>query len=89
MTRKTKIGVVHFAPGEIEPLFVAAREVPKVIVGISIKTLSNWRCQKRGPPWHMVQGSPYYNWAELKLFFSQGRVETLSDPERVLEEVET
>ena len=79
MTRKTKIGVVHFAPGEIEPLFVAARDVPKLIIGLSAKTLSNWRSEKRGPVFHMVGGTPYYAWGELKAFFSAGRVETFRE----------
>ena len=78
MTRKSTIGIVHFPPGELEPLFIAARDVPKVIVGLSAKTLSNWRCQKIGPAYHMVNGVPYYKWQELKGFFSAGRVETFN-----------
>lgn len=70
--------VVEFPPGEIEPLFVAARDVPKVIIGISKSTLGNWRCAKKGPAYHMVNGTPYYNWQELKDYFSTGRVETFN-----------
>ena len=73
---KQEIKVIHFPPGEIVPLFVAARDVPKLIIGLSAKTLSNWRCQKIGPAYHMVNGVPYYEWQELKGYFSTGRVET-------------
>ena len=79
MNRESKIQVVQFQPGVIEPLFIAARDVPKVIIGVSAKTLSNWRSEKKGPAYHMVQGSPYYNWQELKEFFSSGRVETFDE----------
>ena len=73
---KQEIKVIEFPPGEIEPLFVRASDIGKVIVGLSAKTLANWRCQKVYLPFHMVNGSPYYEWQELKAFFSQGRVET-------------
>ena len=76
MAKKSKIQVIEFPPGEIEPLFIAARSVPSVIVGVSIKTLSNWRSQRLGPNFQIVNGSVYYSWQELKDFFSTGRVET-------------
>ena len=79
---KQEIRIVEFPPGGIDPLFVAARDVPKLVIGLSSKTLSNWRCQKIGPPYHMVQGTPYYAWNELKRFFSSGRVETLNNSEK-------
>ena len=75
---KQEIKVIQFPPGEIEPLFVAARDVPKLIIGLSGKTLANWRSQKIGPPYYMVNGTPYHNWQELKEFFSTGRVETFN-----------
>jgi len=73
---KQEVRVIQFPEGQPEPLFIAARDVPKVIIGLSAKTLANWRCQKINLPFHMVNGSPYYEWQELKAFFSQGRVET-------------
>ena len=73
---KQEIKVIQFPPGEIEPLFVAARDVPKVILGVSKSTLANWRCLKVGPAFHQINGVPYYNWQELKEYFSAGRVET-------------
>ena len=57
---KQEIRAVQFPPGEIEPLFVAARDVPKLIIGLSTKTLANWRSQKIGPPYHSVNGVVYY-----------------------------
>ena len=86
MSKKSTIQIIKFPPNEAEPLYVAARHVPKVIIGISIKTLSNWRSAKKGPPYHMVNGVPYYQWAELKEYFGTGRVETLSKPGIVLED---
>ncbi len=80
MTSKNKeIQIIQFPPGEIEPLFIAARDVPKVIIGLSPKTLANWRSQKVGPPFHLVQGSVYYSWPVLKDFFSGGLVQTSGD----------
>ncbi len=78
MPKQLEIRVIEFPPGEIEPLFVVARDVPKVIIGVSKSTLANWRCQKVGPPYHMINGVPYYNWQELKEYFSTGRVETFN-----------
>jgi len=75
---KQEVKIIRFPPGEIEPLFVAARDVPKVIIGLSAKTLANWRSQKVGPAYQMVNGSPYYRWVELKEYFSTGRVETFN-----------
>jgi len=76
MAKQTEVRVIQLPPGEIEPLFIAARDVPKVIVGLSAKTLANWRSQKIGPNFHCVQRSVYYSWAELKEFFSVGLVKT-------------
>ena len=77
MSSKIKnITVVEFPPGQIEPLFVAARDVPKVIIGVSKSTLSNWRSLRRGPAFTVVQGSVYYPWQELKEFFGGGKVQT-------------
>jgi len=78
VNQRTQIKVIKFPPSKIEPLFVAARDVPRVIIGVSIKTLANWRCEKKVPPLHMVNGVPYYNWKELENFFSTGRVETIN-----------
>lgn len=78
MTRKTKIGVVHFAPGEIEPICIAARAAPRMAVGVSAKTFANWRSQKKGPPFMVIDGLPYYPWKEFKEYFSTGRVETFN-----------
>jgi len=70
--------ILNIPPGEVEPLYVAARDVPKVIIGVSKSTLANWRCLRRGPAFHVVAGSVYYSWNELKSFFSAGRVETFN-----------
>ena len=79
MSRKQQdVRVIEPPPGEVEPLFVAARNVPKLIIGLSAKTLSNWRSEKKGPAFHMVNGVPYYEWNELKGHFSTGRVETFN-----------
>ena len=45
----TEIRVVHFPPGEFEPLFVSAKDIGKVVLGVSNKTLANWRSEKKGP----------------------------------------
>ena len=82
---KQKIHVVQFPPGEIEPLFVKASNIGKVIVGLSPKTLANHRSLGIGPEYHSISGSIYYSWEELKQYFGQNRVETLGPVVRGLE----
>lgn len=78
---KQEIKVVEFPPGEIEPLFIAARSVPSVIVGVSIKTLANWRSMRTGPNYHIKNGSVYYGWNDLKEYFSGGKILTHENEE--------
>lgn len=75
---KKEIMVVEFPPGEAKPLFVAGRSVHKVIIGLSNSTLQNWRWERKGPPFTMVNGVPYYSFKDLEEYFSTGRVETLN-----------
>jgi len=77
MTAKNReIQIIQFPPGEIEPLFIAARDVPKVIIGVSPKTWANWRSLRIGPEYHLIGGSVYYELKVLKKFFSGGLVKT-------------
>ena len=73
---KQEIKVIQFPPGEIEPLSVAARAVPKVVIGTTAKTMANWRSLGIGPEYHVIGGSVYYEFKVLKEFFSGGLVKT-------------
>ncbi len=75
---KQEIKVVQFPPGEIEPLFIRASDVGRVIIGLSPKTLSNHRSLGIGVEYHVVAGSVFYEFKVLKEYFSTGRVETLN-----------
>lgn len=84
MSKKAPVQVVQFPPGETEPLFVRGSDIGKVVVGLTPKTMANWRSQKVGPPFSMINGNAYYSWQELKKFFGRGRVETIDSLERTI-----
>lgn len=86
MAKQSVIKVIQFPPGETEPLFIAARAAPRMVEGVSLKTFANWRSQKKGPPFNLVDGSPYYPWREFKNHFNRGRVQTSNEPERTLKQ---
>jgi len=75
---KKEIRVIQFPPGEIEPLFIRASDVGRVIIGLSPKTLSNHRSLGIGVEYHVVAGSVFYEYKVLKEYFSAGRVETFN-----------
>lgn len=71
-----KIHVIKFPPGELEPLFIKAPDIGKVIIGLSPKTAANWRSLGIGPRYHILGASVYYEYKILKDFFSGGLVQT-------------
>jgi len=72
----TDIHVVEFPDDEFKPLFVAARDIEKVVVGLSPKTMANWRSAKVGPNYTIVNGTPYYSIDELRRIFGKNPVQT-------------
>ena len=79
MPKQKEIRVKQFTPAEIEPLFVTARGVPRLILGLNPKTLANWRSLGIGPEYHVIGGSVYYEFQVLKEIFSRGLVQTTRD----------
>ncbi|MBT6717972.1 MAG: hypothetical protein HOB18_10115 [Nitrospina sp.] len=86
MPRKRKIEplpqdarLVQFRPGELKPLFVKAADIGKVVVGLSPKTMANWRSQGIGPRYHLVNGSVYYGFGEIEGFFGKNLIETADE----------
>jgi hypothetical protein len=69
-------------PGEPTPLFVTARAIGKVVIGLSPKTLANWRSYGIGPKYFMKNGSVYYGFEDLRSFFGENPVETFDEEER-------
>ena len=74
--RPVEIKIADFPAGEPKPLFVAARNIGKVIIGLSPKTAANWRSQKIGPRYSVVNGSVYYAWNDLEDCFGANPVMT-------------
>ena len=86
MPRKRKIEplpqdarLVQFGSGELKPLFVKAADIGKVIVGLSPKTMANWRSQGIGPRYHLVNGSVYYDFGEIEEYFGKNLIETTDE----------
>jgi hypothetical protein len=69
--------IIQFGPEEIKPLFVKATDIDRIIVGLSPKTLANWRSQGVGPKYFLVNGSVYYSFNELTNYFGKVLVETM------------
>ena len=63
-------------------LFVAARAIGKVVIGLSSKTLANWRSYGIGPKYYVKNGSVYYRLKDLENFFGENPVETFDEEER-------
>ena len=63
-------------PNEPTPIFIAARAIGKAVVGLSPKTLANWRSYGRGPKYYLKNGSVYYKLEDLENFFGKNPVET-------------
>ena len=85
MTEKIKsleIHVVKFP--DLQPLFVRASDIGKVVIGLSPKTAANWRSEKIGPEFFMVGGKAYYEYSTLQKFFSQNPVQTTGDLQRAV-----
>lgn len=70
-----KIHVLEFPKGEFQPLYVAARSIEKVIIGISCQTRANWRSLKIGPRYYKVNGSVYYKISELDEYYGKHPVQ--------------
>jgi hypothetical protein len=73
---------VQSATGDFRPLFVASKDIEKVIIGFTPKTAANLRSQKKGPSYSMVGGTPYYKIDDLVDFFGKNRVETFNSEGR-------
>ena len=71
--------VIQFGPEEIKPLFVKATDIDRIIVGLSPKTLANWRSQGVGPKYFLVNGSVYYAFSEIETYFGKNPVRTINE----------
>ena len=71
--------LIKFEPGEIKPLFVKATDIDRVIMGLSPKTLANWRSQGIGPKYFLVNGSVYYAFSEIETYFGKNPVRTINE----------
>ena len=73
--------LIQFSPDKPKPLFVKAADIDRIIIGLSPKTLANWRSQGIGPRYNLVGGSVYYPLIELERFFGQNPVKTFNNGE--------
>lgn len=72
-----KIHVIEMPNGEFQPLYVAAHQIDKVIIGISKSTWANWRCLKIGPRFYRVRNRIYYKISELEEYFERNPIRTV------------
>ena len=72
----TEIHVVELPKGEFRPLFVAAKDVEKVVIGWNKKSAANARSLKRGPRFYVVRGMPFYKISDLEAYFGGNPVQT-------------
>ena len=70
---------IEFESGESRPFVVASKNIEMIVKGYSAKSAANDRSRKRGPPYYMIGGTPYYLVSELISYFTQNRVETIND----------
>ena len=70
------IQIIQFEPGEFRPLFVKASNIEKVIVGLSPKTLANWRSLGVGPAYTIINSQIYYRILTLEEFFGGKEIKT-------------
>ena len=70
------IQIVQFEPGEFRPLFVKASNIGEVVVGLSPKTLANWRSQGIGPAYIIIHGQIYHRLSTLEEYFGGNEVKT-------------
>jgi hypothetical protein len=73
------IQIVKFEPGEFRPLFVKASDIGEVVIGLSPKTLANWRSQGIGPVYTIINGQVYYRLSILEEYFSRCPVKTIDE----------
>ena len=71
--------IIQLGPEEIKPLFVKATDIDRIIVGLSPKTLANWRSQGVGPKYFLVNGSVYYAFREIETYFGKNPVRTINE----------
>jgi len=72
------IQIVQFEPGEFRPLFVKASNIGDVVIGLSPKTLANWRSQGIGPVYTIINGHIYYRLLTLEEYFGGNEVKTFN-----------
>jgi hypothetical protein len=82
--RKNEVRVIY--PNEPTPIFIAARAIGKAVVGLSPKTLANWRSYGRGPKYYLKNGSVYYKFEDLENFFGENPVETDEEKGKSMED---
>jgi hypothetical protein len=70
--------VVRFESGEFRPTFVKASNIGEVVVGLSPKTLANWRSQGVGPTYSVINGHIYIRFSVIEDFFGGNEVKTFN-----------
>lgn len=83
---KSNVTIIGFSEGQSEPLFVAAKAIGRVVIGLSTSTAANWRALGIGPNFHVIGGRVYYEYRVLKDFFGRNKVMTTGDLERPKDE---
>ena len=71
-----EIKIKELPESGIRPMFVSAAHVDKVILGRSTKAFANDRCLKKGCPYFLVGGKPFYKISDLENYFGGNPVQT-------------
>jgi hypothetical protein len=68
-------------PEELERYRAVSESVAAPLLGVAKMTLANWRCQRKGPPYIVVNGrSIRYNLGDLLSWRDRGRIDPEAPP---------
>ena len=73
------VRVANFAKGEFRPLFVASRDIGRVVIGLTAKTMANLRARRAGPPYSIVGNRPYYRLSDIEDWITRNQIQTSND----------
>lgn len=73
----SKDGQLH---AELPTLTLVDTEIAGSYLGIEPDTLTQWRYQRRGPPYHKLGGAVRYAVRDLEVYVAERRIEPTCDP---------
>ena len=74
-------GGVALRVGRDGNVFVAAKDIGKVVLGLKPRTLRNWRCMGKGPRWYQDGQEYYYALDDIEKYITKNGGKTADDDE--------